>query len=157
MRTTAHLIIYSLLLLIVAGCTSQDCPLNNLVFCNYQLQGEVTTLPDTLTITAARMEGNDSVLINQQVNTDSFSLPMSYWQPEDVFFFQCNSIRDTVRVEKENHPHFESTDCGPNYFHTITRVRFTRNAIDTIVINNKEVTYDVTTKHLYIHFKKYRY
>lgn len=143
--------------LIVMGCSSVDCPLNNLVFCNYKLMGEVTTLPDTLTISTTRHDGMDSVLINQQVNTDPFSLPVSFWQDVDVLYFQCNQLRDTVRVMKENHPHFESTDCGPNYFHTITAVRSTRNAIDSIVINNKEVTYDVTTKHLYIYFKKYRY
>lgn len=145
----------------MAGCSSVDCPLNNLVFCNYQLQGEVSTLPDTLTIAAHRPDGRDTILLNQQENADSFSLPMSYHLPEDMLIFECHGteaiVRDTVRVQKENHPHFESTDCGPNYFHTITGVRFTRNAIDSIVINHKEVSYDVTTKHLYIYFKKYRY
>lgn len=140
----------------LAACSSIDCPLNNVVYTNYQLEGPVQTLPDTLTITTTRMDGLDSVLINQQVNTDSFSLPVSYGRPEDVLFIQANHLRDTVWIQKTNEPHFESVDCGLNYFHTITGVRFTRHAIDSVVINHNSVTYDVTPKHFYIYFKEYR-
>lgn len=144
------------LVVLLAACSSVDCPLNNTVYTNYQLMGKVTTLPDTLTITTTRQDGLDSVLINKQVNTDSFSLPMSFGQDVDILYFQTNSVLDTVWVSKTNEPHFESVDCGLNYFHTITTVRNTRNAIDSIVINNKEVTYDVSKKHFHIYFKEYR-
>lgn len=138
------------------SCSTIDCPLNNTVFANYKLQGPVTTLPDTLTISTTRMDGMDTVLINRQVNTDSFTLPVSYGQPEDVLYFHTGRLRDTVWIEKTNQPHFESVDCGLNYFHTITGVRFTRHAIDSIVINHNEVNYDFTPKHFYIYFKEYR-
>ena len=59
-------------------------------------------------------------------------------------------------VTKTNEPHFESVDCGLNYFHTLTGVRFTRHAIDSVVINQKSVNYDVSPKHFYIYFKEYR-
>jgi hypothetical protein len=45
---------------------------------NYKLMGKVTTLTDTLTILTTRQKGFDTVLINQQVNNDSFSLPVSF-------------------------------------------------------------------------------
>lgn len=144
-------------LLMLAACSSVDCPLNNTVYTNYKLMGNVTTLPDTLTISTTRHDGMDSVLINQQVNTDSFSLPISYGQDEDVFYFHANALTDTVWVEKTNEPHFESVDCGLNYFHTLTGVRFTRHAIDSIVIHHKTVDYDVSSKHFYIYFKEYRF
>lgn len=145
------------LMLMVAACSSVDCPLNNAVYANYRLMGKVTTLPDTLTISTARANGADSILINLQVNTDSFSLPMSYGQDTDVLYFRTNSLVDTVWVDKTNRPHFESVDCGLNYFHTITGVRNTRHAIDSIVVNQKEVTYDATQKHFHIYFKEYRF
>ena len=60
--------------------------------------------------------------------------------------------KDTVTVKKENYSHFESVDCGPSFFHTITDVKTTHNYIDSIVINNKEVNYDASKAHFYIYF-----
>ena len=149
-----------LLLLLIAAvfgaCSSVDCPLNNTVYTNYVLRGPVKTLSDTLTISTTTSDGNDSVIINKQVNTDSFSLPMSFFHDEDIFVVQTNHLLDTITVKKTNTPHFESVDCGVNYFHTITGVRFTRHALDSVVINHNSVNYDVSQKHFYIYFKEYR-
>ena len=146
----------ALLAAFFAACTSVDCPLNNAVYTNYQLAGPVTTLPDSLTISTERSDGTDSVLINKQTNTTEFSLPVSYAHDEDVLYFQTGQLLDTVVVSKTNQPHFESVDCGVNYFHTITNVRYTRHALDSIIINHNDVNYDVTPKHFYIYFKEYR-
>lgn len=146
-----------ILTVFAASCSSVDCPLNNTVYANYKLEGRVTTLPDTLTITTQRNDGSDTVLINQQLNTDSFSLPMSYGGTSDVIVLQTNHLRDTLVIDKTNQPHFESVDCGLNFFHTIQGIHYTRNAIDSIVIKNKEVDYDASKKHFYIYFKEYRY
>lgn len=143
---------------LMVGCSSLDCPLNNTVYTKYKLMGNITKLSDTLTITTTKVEGTDNVIINQDVNIDTFILPMSYTRPEDVFFFEMRDTalhkvyHDTVRVKKEDQPHFESLDCKPSYFHTITSVETTHNRIDSIVINNKEVNYDATKPHFYIYF-----
>ena len=123
----------------LAACSTIDCPLNNTVYAKYVLRGPVTTLP-----------------INQQENTDSFSLPMSYNRPEDVLVMQTNNLFDTIKVEKTNTPHFESVDCGVNYFHTITNVTYTRHAIDSVVIHHNFVNYDASQQHFYIYFKESR-
>ncbi len=143
--------------LALSACSSVDCPLNNTVRANYRLMGAVTTLSDTLTISTARGDGSDSVLINQQVNTDSFLLPMSYGHDVDELYLRANATLDTIWVTKTNTPHFESVDCGVAYFHVITGVRYTRHAIDSIVINHKEVNYDATKQHFHIYFKEYRF
>ena len=140
----------------LSACSSVDCPLSNKVYANYKLMGAVKTLPDTLTISTARSEGADTVLLTQPPNTDSFLLPMSYGHDVDELFFRTNSLLDTVWVTKTNVPHFESVDCGVAYFHVITGVRYTRHAIDSIVINHKEVNYDATQQHFHIYFKEYR-
>ncbi len=141
----------------LAGCTSLDCPLNNTTYTKYKLMGKVTTLSDTLTISTTKQEGTDSVLINKDVQVDSFILPMSYKQPEDIFYFKVANqdgqvFEDTVTVKKENYSHFESVDCSPSFFHTITGVETTHNLIDSIVINHKEVNYDASQAHFYIYF-----
>lgn len=137
------------IMLTTAACTSIDCPLNSLVYTQYQLMnaaGKVDTLADTLTIFTTRVDGNDSVLINRNVNTTEIALPISYAQKQDIFFFQTKDTLykvtklDTVTIEKEDIPHFESVDCSPSFFHKITSVSCTHNAIDSIVINNHDVT-----------------
>ena len=143
--------------LTMVGCSTYNCPLNNTVYTKYKLSGNITTLRDTLTISTTRLEGTDSVLINRDVNVDSFMLPISYSHPEDILYFETRDTLnrvfiDTVKVQKENFPHFESTDCSPSYFHTITGVTTTHNRIDSIVINHKDVNYDATTAHFIIYF-----
>lgn len=140
----------------LAACSTIDCPLNNTVYAKYVLRGPVTTLPDMLTISTMISGDSDSVLINQQENTDSFSLPMSYNRPEDVLVMQTNNLFDTIKVEKTNTPHFESVDCGVNYFHTITNVTYTRHSIDSVVIHHNFVNYDASQQHFYIYFKESR-
>lgn len=145
------------MVLAMVGCTSQDCPLNNTTYTKYRLMGNITTLNDTMTISTTKTEGTDSVLINKDVKVDSFILPMSYHQPEDVFYFEIRNqenqvFKDTVTVKKEDFSHFESVDCNPAFFHTITEVKTTHNLIDSIVINNKDVNYDASKAHFYIYF-----
>lgn len=91
------------MVLAMMGCTSLDCPLNNTVYTKYKLMGDNKTLKDTLTISTKKIEGTDSVLINKDVNVDSFSLPMSYSLDEDVLFF-----RDTYPIETSIQGH---RDC----------------------------------------------
>lgn len=142
--------------LLLTACSSVDCPLNNSVQAKYKLAGRVTTLPDTLTISTTRANGTDSVLINLQTPTDSFTLPMSYGRVEDVLLIRTNQLMDTLRIQKTDEPHFESVDCGLNYFHTITGVSCTRHAIDSVTIMHNHVTYDASQTHFLVYFKEYR-
>ena len=156
MRKIIPFILFTCLL---SACSSIDCPLENTIYTVYGLYkstGKIDTLKDTLTISTTRMNGTDSILINKDVKVTSLSVPMSYTQDTDILYFETrkNSSRtiDTVKVEKTNIPHFESVDCSASYFHKITNVSCTHHAIDSIVINNPNVTYDKTkqTFHLYL-------
>lgn len=140
----------------MVACSSVDCPLNNTVYANYQLVGPVTKLNDTLTISVARQGKDDSIVLNKDYNVESFSLPVSFSQDEDVLYFYTGLHKDTVWMQKTNRPHFESTDCGLNFFHTITGIRYTRHAVDSIAINHKEIDYDASRKHFNIFFKENR-
>ena len=83
---------------------------------------------------------------------------MSYSQDEDELRFEMidtitkTVTTDIVKIQKTNQPHFESVDCNPAFFHTITGVTHTKNAIDSVVINNPNVDTDETKEHLYIYF-----
>lgn len=151
-----------ILLLSTASCSTFDCPLNSLVYTQYKLmnsEGKSDTLTDTLTISTTRTDGSDSILINKNIKTTEFALPISYSQPQDIFFFETKdtltgtTTLDTVTVAKTDRPHFESVDCSPLFFHTITSVSTTHNAIDSATIINSDVSYDTSKKHIYIYFK----
>ena len=70
-------------------------------------------------------------------------------------FSSINYI-DTIRIKKEDIPHFESVDCQASYFHTITDVSYTNDIIDSIVINNRNVNYDAKTTHFKLYLKARR-
>lgn len=143
---------------ISVSCSSIDCPLNHLVQTTYKFAGNVTVLHDTLSISTTLVSGVDPVNIKRVVNVDSVKVQMSYRQPEDILFFHIKkqdgtSTLDTVIVKKDDYIHFESVDCNPSFFHTITGIEYTHHRIDSIVINQSNVTYDASKPHFYIYFK----
>lgn len=147
------------MLLIMTACSSIDCPLNNRVYTQYALltpDGKTDTMKLSMTISTNRLDGDDSVLINKDVDVTAFSLPISNAQPRDSFFLELASddasTLDTVVVSKIDRMHFESTDCAPSYFHELQSVSTTHHAIDSVVIKNHEVNYDTSKKHFSIYF-----
>ena len=174
--------VWGICLLFFASCSSIDCPMNNTVYTKYGLyksDGTVDTLKDTLTVvTKQRIGDQDPVALNRSVNTTSMDIPISYQGDEDVLYFLRSFpyryettvineegievdtilnltlyVTDTVTVVKTNRKHFESIDCTPSFFHTISNVKYTRNGIDSIVINNPEVNYDASKEHFRVYFK----
>lgn len=142
--------------LVLSGCTSIDCPLNNTVRAVWSLDG--ATLTDSLTVSTAHNEGNDTVLINRQTGVMTFQLPVSYGHDEDVFFFERSGNSgfhtvDTVTIGKEDLPHFESVDCNPTFFHILTSATTTQHGIDSVVVSEKNVNFDTSHAHLKIYFK----
>ena len=154
---------YLLLGVLVAACTSIDCPVESNVATLYQVRnsdGTELTLTDSITVTTKTAKDSDTIIFNKGVGISSFSLPVSYKHPEDVLVFSFDNdnnnnlhVTDTVWIKKEDYPHFESVDCSAAFFHIITDVRYTRNYIDSIVIKNPSVTYDSKTVHFYFYPK----
>ena len=151
-------IVFLGILVFLSGCSSIDCPLNNVVYTRYELRGDVTTLVDTLSVIALRDKGGDTLLLNREIQASAFEIPMSYTQPTDnivISLKDSNSVvrNDTVSIDKTNVPHFESVECSPAYFHKITGVRWTRHTIDSISISKPNVNYDTKGGNLHIYFK----
>ena len=149
---------------VVCACSSIDCPVQNTVYTNYALyksNGEVDTLRDTLSVLTLTASGRDTIVFNRGVGLTSFSLPISYVNPCDTFYFGLKPegentewSLDYVLVNKTNTPRFESVDCQVAYFHTITSVETSHTFIDSIVINYPNVDYDTERKHFRIYFSK---
>ena len=96
-------------------------------------------------------------ILNKLTDESAFSLPISHSHPEDILFFcfkdSVKLVVDTVWIKKDDIPHFESVDCSASFFHELTDVRHTHNAIDSLVLVNTSVTYDDKTIHFYLYPK----
>ena len=142
-RTSLYNFSFLLYILLLAGCESIDCTLNNIVSLNVGFYESTTgnsySITDTLNITA---NGTDSILYNRGFNISTLTLPMSYWQDADTLNlnFYDSSLNQTntvvLRIAKSNTPHFESPDCPTTMFHNITAIDFddTSKYVDSIVI-----------------------
>lgn len=161
-------LLYLSLAALMVACSSVDCPVDRTVATLYQIRtsdGNELTITDTMTISTVNVDnenvvlysGRDSIIYNKGVGTCKFHLPISHSHPEDelVFHFIGDSIHltDTLWVEKEDYPHFESVDCNASYFHKLTSIRHTHNCLDSVVIVNPSVTNDDQVVHVNIYPK----
>ena len=73
------------------------------------------------------------------------------------FFAPNYDETDTVWIQKEDYPHFESLECKAEFFHKLTGVRHTKHAIDSLVIKYSNVDYDDTKIHFYLYPDSERY
>ena len=145
--------------LVIISCSSIDCPVQNIVSVQYEIRdkaGAALSITDSLSVITQRNDGQ-YVSLNRLIGKSAFSLPISYSHPEDVLFFcfkdSVKTLVDTVWIKKDDIPHFESVDCSAAFFHELTNVRHTHNAIDSLVLINSSVTYDVNTVHFYLYPK----
>ena len=158
--------------IVISSCSSIDCPVENIVSVQYEIRdkvGNALPLTDTLSVATTRKDGYDillditthfsdkNVVLNRLIGESSFSLPISYSHPEDILYFcfsdSVKTLVDTLWIKKDDIPHFESVDCSAAFFHELTNVRHTHNAIDSLVLINTSVTYDVNTIHFYLYPK----
>jgi hypothetical protein len=155
--------VFCLLIFLTAllSCSSIDCPVETKVQVRYGFYktGEtVDTLADTLSVWTTRNNGTDTLIFNRAFDRTSIQLPISYQHPEDILYFHFTDSNkvltvDTVWLQKDDIPHFESIDCAAHYFHTLTAVHSTHHRIDTLIINNPSVNYESTVEHIRIQFK----
>ena len=141
-------LLYLMLVMLMAACSSIDCPVDNVVESRYAImdsEGDKLTLSDSITVWSTRANGEDTIQDILYFSFDNTTV-------EDDVTTRFHR-QDTVWVKKDDYPSFESVDCSAVFFHTLTGVRYTRNYIDSIVIKNPSVTYDPNTVHFYFYPK----
>jgi hypothetical protein len=161
---TALLITHFSLLI---SCSSIDCPVQNTVFTVYNFMkadGTPDTLMvDTLWIITTRADSTKKDTLLNSLYGDKameMKLQISQQRPVDEFYFLLKDsvkthpyLLDTVRIQKEDFPHFEAADCQAAFFHRITAVSTTHNFIDSIIVKNPDVNYDASKAHFYLYLK----
>lgn len=135
-----------MLLLALVGCTSIDCPLDNVVMmqCNFYLSETETPykLDHELTV---RPAGCDTVLLNRITDVESILLPLKEGADQDTLLLHFVSktgqeATDTLFVNHTRQLHFESLDCPNSVFHQIHAARVTSHALSELPLTADSVS-----------------
>jgi len=95
---------------------------------------------DSLTVVALNTVRGDSIIIDNEKNVTSATLPLSYVKNKTALVFKYSKDTiDTVWVTHTNTEHFISMDRGVAMFYHIDKVEHTKHLIDSIAIVNSEV------------------
>ena len=140
-----------LLLLLVAvmiGCSSNNCPLESTVYCNYHFydsEGTAVAYNETMSvyIRLPKTE-HDSLIINKVSGAVQFEIPMSYYNDKDTIIIDYLSLvrNDTIVISHHSYAHVDLPECGTKYFHELLDITTTHTGIDKIEIVNPLVNYD---------------
>lgn len=136
------------MLLLAAGCSSNNCPLESSVYCNYGFydsEGTSVILGDTVDVTIHRSTRGDTTVVNKLFSKHGFSVPMSYYGSSDTVILDYASLlrNDTIIVRHDSYPHVELPECGTKYFHSIkeTYILNYGASIDSIEISDPDVNF----------------
>ena len=138
-----------------AGCSNIDCPLDNVVVAQAGLYSYETkkalTLSDSLTIVIPQ---TGEKVVNRATGISSFLFPLKEGAGCDTLLCRFSNsagqqATDTLFLSHTPSPHFESIDCPPAVFHTITAARATSHSlglmpltIDSVSVVRSSVMYD---------------
>ena len=133
-------------LFFLMGCSSIDCPLDNVVMmqCNFYSSETQTPmkLEQILTVIPA---GHDTILLNQISSVESVLLPLKEGADCDTLLLhlanqQGQSATDTLFIDHTRHPHFESMDCPNSVFHQIISARVTSHPLSELPLTADSVS-----------------
>lgn len=139
----------------VAACSNIDCPLDNVVLMQCNFYSSETQSPlklaDSLSV---RLAANGLTVVNTSTGVEKFLAPLKDSGECDTLLLHFSNTQgqlatDTLVVEHRPQPHFESLDCPPSFFHTLTAVRATSHplaemplTVDSVSLIRPIVNYD---------------
>lgn len=121
-----------------ADCSGTARPM---LQCNlYTVNPETgAAVKDTLESLTVTVWGSDTVIINNQQQVKDISLPLRYTADSTkLVFHYATSVTDTVVFYHTNTAYFLSMDCGYQMKQAVEKVSYTRHALDSVSIRNKE-------------------
>lgn len=107
--------------IVIAGCSSIDCSLENRVLCHMRfvdMDGDSVVLKYPLTVVLVRAAGDTVHYYNRQENASSIDVPLSYVGEEDMLEMELE-IPDTVEVE--SYVTYTDSDTGVEMTDTVVK------------------------------------
>lgn len=146
MKYLSQFLLFLLSLSFLAGCTSIDCPLDNVVMMQCNFYSTETQTPMKLNhILTVKPAGHDTILLNQITAVESILLPLQEGADQDTLLLHFTSqtgqeATDTLFVTHSRHPHFESLDCPTSVFHQISSARVTSHTLSALPLTTDSVS-----------------
>ena len=146
MKYTSFYLLSLFLLFALGGCTSIECPLDNVVMmqCNFYAKETEQPLKLNAELTV-KPAGRDTVLLNKITAVESILLPLKEGEDKDTLLLQFVSqtgqqATDTLFVTHTRHPHFESLDCPVSVFHQIVSTHVTSHPLSELPLTADSVS-----------------
>lgn len=157
-RSFLYLLAVAAILFIAGSCSSDGCLSNQnaLPLAEfYSAKSDKQVSVRGVEISGVGAPG-DSVLIAPTQSVSKVYLPMrsdrssTEWQLR--FEAENTYISDFITFDYNSEPHFVSEECGAMYFYRITRVGYTTNVIDSVVVTDSLINnYDFARIRIYLH------
>lgn len=140
-----------MLVLKLASCSEQACYDDTDPFMNTALLA--TGTGSTAKATSIKVEGvspTDTITFVEKSSVSYFSVPLDPGRDSSKFYITINGISDTAVITYTRRPHLVSAECGYTFVSDVTALSHTKNIIDTLIIENKNVNLDGKTNlHLF--------
>ena len=136
--------------LFCTGCEGgYDCALDNIAYNRVKFYtineyGKETeyAFPEPLTV-SMMVNGRDSIVMNYATNAKELTLPMSYTSNCDTVILNFfDRHYDTLYINHNNIPIYQSMECGVIMHHRLTGTGHTGYFIDSMAIKNATVNFD---------------
>ena len=160
MKKTISFILFLFTIAISLGlnsCSESNCALGTVPAAHFDFlssdKHQPLALTSEITVSASTMI-RDSIeydtIYNAISNINSLSLPLSYSTKTTYIIHYTDLLMDKIEVTHRPIPFVSEIECGVLIFHEIEDIQYTTNALDSIVIVNKEITNEERTNfHIY--------
>jgi len=143
MRSANKILFLAVMTTITVACSSNACfdDIDPLVISGLFTTGTGALDPaDSIRITG--MTSSSSIIFVEAREISYFSLPLNPAEESITLLIDLNEFTDTAYIRYTNYPHLVSSGCGYTFYSTILSLKTTHNIIDTLIIENKNVTLD---------------
>lgn len=161
LRGLACVVGVCLMATVMVSCSEEDdCSANarkmlNATVCKTIVtEHERFTAADTIPELYVTAIGTDSVIINDETNVTSMSLPLRFYEGSTTMVLSyvlsaadtllTPGSKDTVTFSHDNTVYFLSMDCNYAVLQKLTGISYTTHHIDSIVVTNTTANSDGT-------------
>ena len=147
---------YYMTMVLLAGLSFQacegepECPLTTTSVARFNFLDSKLHKPvsfkNAVTVTGIAIE-NGTMEIDTVFNMaqDYMSVPLSYTDKTTYVIHYTETMRDTIELKHKNIPFVSDIACGAMMFYNVESMRYTTNALDSVIIVNPRITNEETT------------
>lgn len=131
----------------IQSCGESDCSLTTISYAHFDFLDSKThaavKITNGATITGI-IQVDDSLLVDTLFNLaeSSMSLPLSYTHQTTYVMHYTETLRDTIEVKHQTIPFVSDIECGTMMHYYVEGLRYTTNALDSVVLINPEITHE---------------